>query len=256
MLRGVISFALAGCVALLTVASDVRAADAVPAAVRAAVADPNRPDTDKQRDADRKPAETVAFAGIKKGDHVAELLPGGGYFTRIFSKLVGDKGVVYALVPPPRPNAPAGAPDFAAPINAIAADPNYKNVRVAQLSPDALTPEPVDVVWTSLNYHDLHNRPNADLHAFNQGVFNALKPGGTYIVVDHAAAPGAGTSVTSTLHRIDPETVKSEVLSAGFTLAGESDVLRNPQDPHNVPNRDPSIRGKTDQFVLKFKKPK
>jgi predicted methyltransferase len=257
MLRGVISLALAGCVALLTVGPQARAADAVPAAVRAAVADPNRPDTDKQRDADRKPAESVAFAGIKKGDHVADLLPGGGYFTRIFSKIVGDKGVVYALVPPPRPNAPPGAPDFAAPLNAIAADPNYKNVRVAPINQGgALTPEPVDVVWTSLNYHDLHNRPNADLHAFNQSVFNALKPGGTYIVVDHAAAPGAGTSVTSTLHRIDPEAVKSEVTAAGFMLAGESDVLRNPQDPHTAQVRDPSIRGKTDQFILKFRKPK
>jgi predicted methyltransferase len=257
MLRGVISLALVGCVALLTVGPQVRAGDAVPAAVRAAVADPNRPDADKQRDADRKPAESVAFAGIKKGDHVADLLPGGGYFTRIFSKIVGDKGVVYALVPPPRPNAPPGAPDFAAPLNAIAADPNYKNVRVAPINQGgALTPEPVDVVWTSLNYHDLHNRPNADLHAFNQSVFNALKPGGTYIVVDHAAAPGAGTSVTSTLHRIDPEAVKSEVTAAGFVLAEESDVLRNPQDPHTAQVRDPSIRGKTDQFILKFRKPK
>ena len=86
--------------------------------------------------------------------------------------------------------------------------------------------------------------------------FNALKPGGTYIVVDHAAAPGAGTSVTSTLHRIDPEAVKSEVTAAGFVLAGESVVLRNPQDPHTAQVRDPSIRGKTDQFILKFRKPK
>ena len=93
------------------------AAEKVPAAISAAVADAARPDADKQRDADRKPAESIAFAGIKKGDHVAELLPGGGYFTRIFSKVVGDKGVVYALAPPPRPDAPAGAPDPAAAVD-------------------------------------------------------------------------------------------------------------------------------------------
>lgn len=229
------------------------AADKVPAAVSAAVADASRPDADKQRDADRKPAEVITFAGIKKGDHVAELLPGRGYFTRIFSKVVGDKGVVYALAPPPRPNAPAGSPDPAAAVNAIAAD--YKNVKVATLGADKLSPEPVDVVWTSLNYHDVHNRPNADLAAFNKGVFDALKPGGTYIVIDHAAEKGSGVRDTSTLHRIDAEAVKSEVTAAGFKLAGESDVLRNPQDPHTAGVRDATVQGKTDQFVLKFTKP-
>jgi predicted methyltransferase len=111
-------------------------------------------------------------------------------------------------------------------------------------------------VWTSQNYHDLHNRPNADLAAFNKNVFDSLKPGGTYIVLDHAAEAGSGTRDTSTLHRIDPEVVKTEVTAAGFKLEGQSDVLKNPQDPHTANVRDPSIRGKTDQFILKFRKPK
>ena len=236
--------------AFVVAAPLAQASDKISAGISAAVADAGRPAEDKERDANRKPAETIAFAGIKKGDHVAELLPGGGYFTRIFSKVVGDKGVVYALVPPPRPN----GPDPAAAANAIAAAD--KNVKVATLGQDKLAPEPVDVVWTSQNYHDLHNRPNADLAAFNKNVFEALKPGGTYLVLDHAAEAGSGTRDTSTLHRIDPEVVKTEVTAAGFKLEGSSDVLKNPQDPHTANVRDPSIRGKTDQFILKFRKPK
>lgn len=254
MLRTTCSLTSAFVAGLMILAPVAGAADKIPAAVSAAVADAGRPDADKQRDADRKPAEVIAFAGIKKGDHVAELLPGGGYFTRIFSKVVGDQGVVYALAPPRRPNAPADAPDPAAAVTAIAAD--YKNVKVATLGADKLAPEPVDVVWTSLNYHDVHNRPNADLAAFNKGVFDALKPGGTYIVIDHAAEAGSGVRDTSTLHRIDVETVKTEVTAAGFKLEGHSDVLKNAQDPHTAGVRDATIRGKTDQFVLKFIKPK
>jgi predicted methyltransferase len=256
MLRRSMSSIGALALVLLVTAPHAQAASTVPAGITAAVADAARPDADKQRDADRKPAETIAFTGIKKGDHVAELLPGGGYFTRIISKAVGDKGVVYAVAPPRRPNAPADAPDPAAAVNAIAADPNYKNVKVATARITELSlPEPVDVVWTSLNYHDIHNAPNADLKAFNTSVFNSLKPGGTFIVIDHAAEPGSGVRDTSTLHRIDPEAVKAEVLAAGFVLAGEGDVLRNPQDPHTAGVRDPSIRGKTDQFLFKFRKP-
>jgi predicted methyltransferase len=248
------SRAVAAAAALLLGAPGSGAADKIPAAIRAAVADTGRPDADRQRDSDRKPVEVVAFAGLKAGDHVVELFPGGGYFTRILSKLVGEKGVVYAVVPPPRPNAPAGAPDPAAAMQAMAA--GYKNIRVQTLGQGQLAPEPVDLVWTSLNYHDLHNRPDADLAAFNHDVFRALKPGGVFLVIDHAAEAGSGARDTSTLHRIDPEVVKSEVTGAGFVLEAQSDVLRNPQDPHTAGVRDASIRGKTDQFVFKFRKPK
>ncbi len=238
-------------VVLALALSPLHAADSVPANVAAAVADKARPDADRTRDANRKPGELVAFAGIKAGDKVMDLLPGGGYFTRIFSKVVGDKGIVYAAVPPPPPNAPPGR-DMAAGVKAIAVD--YKNVRVVDLGS---SPEPLDLAWTSNNYHDLHNRPNADLTAFNKQVFDALKPGGTYIVIDHAAEKGSGAAATSTLHRIDPELVKKEVESVGFKLEGESKVLANPSDPHNVPNRDGAVAGfHTDQFVFKFRKPK
>jgi len=119
------------------------------------------------------------------------------------------------------------------------------------------TPEPVDLVWTSQNYHDLHDsfaKP-ADLAQVNAAIFRALKPGGIYVVLDHAALPGSGLSATETLHRIDPATVRAEVEAAGFVYVGESDVLRNPNDPHTAKVFDPSIRGHTDQFVFKFRKP-
>ena len=116
-------------------------------------------------------------------------------------------------------------------------------------------PEAVDLVWTSQNYHDLHNIPNADVADFDRSVFKALKPGGVFIVLDHAAAAGSGFRDTSTLHRIDPEAVKQEVLSAGFKFEAESDVLHNAADDHTLKVFDPAIRGKTDQFILKFRKP-
>lgn len=227
----------------------------VPAAVVAAVANPARPDADRARDADRKPAEVVAFAGIKPGDKVGDIMPGGGYFTRIFSATVGAKGVVYGIAPPRPANAPATAPDMSAAVRAIAADPHFANVKVGAFDTSAKLPEPLDVMWTSLNYHDFQNRPNADLAAFNKWVYDSLKPGGIFIVIDHAAQAGAGKSVTSTLHRIEPAFVKNEVLAAGFKFVGESQVLRNPADDHTQGVRDTGIRGKTDQFVFKFRKP-
>jgi predicted methyltransferase len=227
-----------------------------PANIAAAVADSGRPDADKQRDANRKPAETLAFAGVKPGAQIAELIPGGGYFTRLFSKAVGGSGHVYALVPAPLPDAPADVPDFAARVKAIAADPNYANVSVVVEPFSQLgVPAPVDLVWTSDNYHDLHNFPGLDVGVLNKTVFDDLKPGGIYLILDHSAAAGSGTRDTKTLHRIDPEAVKAEVLAAGFVFVGSSDLLRQSDDPRTAKVFDPVIRGKTDQFVLKFRKP-
>jgi predicted methyltransferase len=239
----------------VTLAANCASAATIPGNIAAAVADGSRPDADKQRDPDRKPAEVLAFVGVKSGAKIAELLPGGGYFTRMLSKAVGSSGHVYALVPARLADAPADV-DFAARVKVIAADPNYANVSVvvepfSQLS----VPTPVDLMWTSQNYHDLHNFPGLDVGVFNKMVFDDLKPGGIYLVLDHTAEAGSGGRDTKTLHRIDPETVKKEVLAAGFVFVGSSDLLRQASDSHSLKVFDPTVRGKTDQFILKFRKP-
>ena len=232
-------------------------AAAPPAYVTAAVADPARPAADTQRDADRKPAAMLEFAGIKPGQSVADLIPGSGYFTRLFSAAVGPTGKVYAVVRAKPADAPADAPDRSAPVRAIAADAHYANVtvNVVPLSEFALAP-PVDVVWTSQNYHDLHNIKDLNVVDFDKAVFAGLKPGGVFIVLDHSAEAGSGFRDTGTLHRIDQQAVRKEVESAGFKFAGESNVLRNKDDPRTAKVFDAAIRGHTDQFILKFVKPK
>jgi predicted methyltransferase len=241
---------------LLALGSLPIAAKPAPAFVNAAVNDAGRPDVDRQRDADRKPADMLAFAGVKQGSTVVELVPGEGYYTRILSKAIGPLGHLYAIAPAPRPDSPASMPDRTAAAKVIASQPGYLNVSVlVQVIQRLELPDHVDLVWTTQNYHDVHNARDIDMLRFNQSIYNALKPGGIYLVSDHTAAPGAPADVTSTLHRIDPETVKKEVLAAGFEFEAGSDLLRNPRDPHTEPVFDPSIRGKTDQFVLKFRKP-
>lgn len=216
----------------------------VPAAIAAAVADPGRPAADTARDPLRKPAQIVAFAGVKPGDKIAEIAPGGGYYTRVLAKAVGPEGKVYALMPGFFANRPGGLDA----INALAEQ--YGNVEVVVVDYAATKlPEPVDLVWTTENYHDL---ANGDIGAVNAWAFAALRPGGTYFVEDHAA-PGTGTSATSTLHRIDPEAVKQQVTSAGFTLEAESDLLHNPDDPHVVSPRE--VQPTSDKFALRFRKP-
>ncbi len=225
----------------------------VPAAVKSAVADSARPAADTERDAGRKPAECVAFAGIKAGDVVADISPGNGYFTRIFSKVVGPKGKVYAVL------AAAGLarrPESGDGMKALAADTHYGNIVFHASDYDKFTtPQPLDVAWTSDNYHDFKNRGEGYTDNMNKAIFAALKPGGIYMVIDHAAEKGSGGRDTSTLHRVDPDLVKKEVTSAGFTFVGESNVLANPADDHKTPNADGAVKGKTDQFVYKFKKP-
>jgi predicted methyltransferase len=239
---------------MLAVACSAAAA-AVPAYITAAVADSARPDGDRQRDADRKPGETLAFAGVKPGDQVVELAPGSGYYTRLLSAVVGPKGKVYAIVSPPKPGAAADAPVPGAAVRAIAADPHYANVTVSvQRVAELKLPVSVDLVWTSQNYHDFHNIPDLNISTINQAVWQLLKPRGIYLVLDHAAEPGSGARDTATLHRIDPQTVLQEVQAANFELVGMSDVLVNKNDPHTAKVFDPQIRGHTDQFIMQFKK--
>ncbi|HEY2049103.1 MAG TPA: methyltransferase [Caulobacteraceae bacterium] len=236
--------AVAGAIALLALSSSAGAQ----ANVSAAVADSNRPADDTARDAARKPADTLAFAKVRPGQTVLEIAPGGGYFTRLLSKAVGPTGHVYSATPP----------QFAKAVTAIAADPAYSNVTVVGVGSQAMTAVPkVDLVFTAQNYHDLHNpAAKLDVPALDKAWFDQLKPGGLFVVVDHVATTGASVPETaSTLHRIDPAFVRKEVESAGFVFDGEANFLHNPADTHALKVFDPSIRGHTDQFVFRFRKP-
>ena len=217
----------------------------------ALAATPARPAEDTARDADRKPADMVAFAGIKPGSQVADMIPGGGYFTRVFSIAVGPTGHVTAIIPA------AAETAYADKSKAVHDLPTtgYPNVSVVASPADPALAGKLDVFWTAQNYHDLHNSlPPEGVIGFNKAVFATLKPGGVYIIVDHAA-PGTGLAATKTLHRIDPATVKAEVVAAGFTFDGESTVLANAADPHSANVFDPTVRGHTDQFAYRFRKP-
>jgi predicted methyltransferase len=241
--------------ALLTVGLAIpsaHAATGIPRYITAAVSDSARPAADTARDSSRKPAETLAFAGVKPGNWVLELAPGRGYFTRLLSTVVGPRGEVtnYSISQPSKPDAPPP------PIVALAAEPHYSNVKVhLQRLIDVKPTNSFDLVWTTQNYHDFHNIEGFDVATLNRAIFAALKPGGIYLVLDHAAEAGSGLRDTKTLHRIDEDTVKQEVKAAGFVLVGESRILHNKDDPHTSKVFDGSIQGHTDQFILKFRKP-
>lgn len=223
-------------------------------AIRAALADPARPTADTARDAARKPAEILALAEVEPGDKVADFIMGGGYFTRLLARTVGDKGKVYAYQPAEFIQFQAS---YGEQQKAVAGA--YANVAPLSMPVAAVAfPEPLDAIITVQNYHDMHlNIAPADLAGkVDKVLFDALKPGGVLLVVDHAAAAGAPFSVADTLHRIDPAAARKEIEAAGFEFVEESKLLANPADPRTASVFDPAIRGKTDQFIYKFRKPR
>jgi predicted methyltransferase len=229
--------------------SAANAAPDVPPAIAAAVSDSARPDADKARDANRKPAEVMAFAGVKPGMVVAELAPGGGYYTRMLAKAVGPRGKVYALVTPAQAARPGGLDA----INAIAAA--YPNVKVLPVDyTTMMLPEKADMFWTTENYHDFHNGPTANIPALDKAVFSNLRPGGIFYVEDHSAAPGAGLEATSKYHRMDEAIAKSELTAAGFKIDAEGDLLHNPSDDRATSNSEAG-HFVTDRFMLKLVRP-
>ena len=223
----------------------------------AAVSDAARPAEDTARDADRKPADMLAFAKVKPGETVVDYIPSKGYFTRLFSAAVGPKGTVYAATPQFLIDAITKAGKPLPP--SIAGEPGRGNVHdvVARDGSLGVPAGSAGLVWTSQNYHDVHIRAGAaGVAELNKAAFAALRPGGTYVVLDHAAQPGIDEATIQKLHRIDEAMVKQEVLAAGFTLDGESTLLaNNPADPRTANVFDPTIRGHTDQFILRFRKP-
>ena len=224
----------------------------VPDSLRKAVASPRRPAEDVKRDDGRKPAETMAFYGIKPGMKVAELMTTKGYFTAVLAETVGDTGKVYGQ------NSKwlrERFKDNQRPLSQLIDKQGYKNiVELDTELEDPKLPDGLDAAFMIMFYHDCFWL-NVDRAAMNKAVFKALKPGGIYGIIDHHAGPGMGITDVNKNHRIERYVVVDEVTKAGFTLAEETDLLENSQDPLNVPVFQQELRGHTHQFVLKFKKP-
>ena len=213
------------------------------------LASQSRPAKERESDASRKPAEVIRFFGIERGDKVADLLTGGGYWTRILVPLVGPEGRVYAG------NNPFFARFYTDAFNALLAEPAFKGVVRIDGPVDKLAlPKDgsLDAVIMVMAYHDLF-LTEEDRGALNRAVFAALKPGGVYGIVDHDAGPGAGTGKIESLHRVEKKVVVDEIQAAGFKLAGDGAFLRNSADDHSKKIFD--LAGNTDRFVLRFDKP-
>jgi predicted methyltransferase len=193
----------------------------------------------------------IAFIGVRKGDQVADIV--GGRLTASLARAVGPTGKVYAVETAEVVKVHPQALDM---MQSLATQ--SPNVIVSDDPVASALPAGLDAVVIRQNYHDLYDKfmGPADVPAFNKAVFAALKPGGVYVVLDHAAAAGSGISATDTLHRIDPARVKADVLAAGFKLDAESSILANASDDHTKNVFDPSVRNHTDQFLYRFKKPK
>jgi predicted methyltransferase len=235
----------------------VVAQDGLATAIEAALASPERPAADREQDARRKPAALLAFAGIAPGMQVMDVFSAGGYYTELLSRVVGKNGKVIAYNNPPYAKfAEKGI---------VARYAGNRLLNVEQLTVEVdkleLAPRSLDAAIFVMSFHDLYWRPAdgswpptdpaqllAKLHA-------ALKVGGVVVVQDHVATPGGDTAgVVDKLHRIDPTVVRREFEKAGFAFDGESAMLAHPDDDHSRLVFDPAIRGKTDQFVYRFRR--
>ena len=219
----------------------------------AALADPDRPQADRDRDEARKPAEILAFAQVTPGEKVGDYLMGGGYWTRLLSNVVGPEGKVYAFQPD---EFIAFRPAYGDEQNAaVTGRPNTVALRGPVAAPPF--PEKLDPIITVATLHDLY------IGAMPQGtgpkaltaLFTALKPGGTLLVIDHSALAGAGLAAANTVHRMDRDAAIAALTAAGFKVEAESAVYLRADDPRTANVFDPAIRGKTDQFVLRLRKP-
>ena len=252
-MRRSLFLAATAALALSTAIAAPVAAQSTPDTVyAAALADPVRTDADRARDAARHTAATLAFAEVAPGQAIGDMIIGGGYFTRTFSAAVGAEGHVTGWQPA---EFVAFAAVYGQALVDIAELPNVSAMDSPLATP--AWPEGLDLIFTAQNYHDLHLNavPDGSAARVNAAAFAALKPGGLYVVIDHVAAAGSDLSVADQLHRIDPATVRAEVEAAGFVLEAEDDALINPEDPLTANVFQPLIRGRTSQFMLRFRKP-
>ena len=239
--------------AILLSCSTTGATPRIGQGIAAAIADPSRPEIDRAKDTARHPAELLTLIHLRVGQTVADIWP-GDYWDRLFANVVGPSGKVYAV------HLVEGDKDdkIVTPAAGSRSLPGHANVTAVVTHPNTFSlPTQVDLIWIRQNYHDLYDpfMGPADVVAFNKAVFQALKPGGRFLVIDHVAPDGSKLEATNTTHRIDPAVVKADMAAAGFRFVGESAVLRNLADPHTAKVFDPSVRGHTDQFVYVFQRP-
>ena len=222
-------------------AQNVRFADAI--------MDPRRPEAEVARDPQRFPLEMLQFIDVRPRMRIADIRPEEGYFTRLFAPVVGPEGRIYAFVPTLTAGREQG---YAEGLQA-----EYGNVTPIIGLLDQMTfPEPLDVVFMGQEYHDFHiGRFDVDVAEMNRRVFAALRPGGLYVILDHSGRPGTGNTEVESLHRIEGAFLRREVEAAGFIFEGETRVVANPDDPLDISVFDESIRGRTDQFVYRFRRP-
>jgi predicted methyltransferase len=243
--------AIAAATALLAFAAG--ATPPVSTGISSAISDPSRPDSDRAMDQARHPAELLAFLHVRSGQTIADVWP-GDYWDRLFADVVGPRGKVYAV----HLIEADAAEKVATPAAGAMPIAEHANVMAVVTHPNMFSlPTKADIIWIRQNYHDLYDpfMGPADVAAFNKAVFQSLKPGGRFVVIDHVAPAGSKLAATNTLHRIDPDVVKSDMAAAGFVFVGESNALRNPADPHTARVFDPSVKGHTDQFVYVFRRP-
>jgi predicted methyltransferase len=246
---GLVGLALGLVMALATPAHASDSADSLAAALAAS----DRSDAEKLRDVGRKPAEIIAFLGVEPGMTVLDLVAASGYYTEVLSEAVGEKGKVYAQNPPRLLQMREGAADKA--MTSRLAGGRLANVERldVDLAEVSLAPGSVDAAMTALNYHDIHNGSGAEAAAgFLEKIYSLLKPGAVLGIIDHHGNEGADNE---SLHRIHEGVVLAAVEASPFELDTSSDLLRNPEDDHSHNVFEDSIRGKTDRFVLRLRKP-
>lgn len=231
---------------------------APPAGISAAVAAPGRTADNIKLDESRKPAEVLKFLGLRPGMHVLDLFGGNAYWAEIMTPVVGSRGHVTVWEP-----TQFYSPETKSAFAAFATQHANVSIMTSPFEAAALPKNYADLVMLNLNYHDTYWQsekygiPKMDPDAFLKAVYAAMKPGAVIGVIDHVASPNSDTRATvEKFHRIDPAVVKADFKRAGFVFAGSSDILRNPADDHSLLVFDPKIRGKTDRFVFKFKKPR
>ncbi len=224
---------------------------------------PDRPAGDLARDARSKPIEILHFLGVRPGMRVADLQAGTGYYTELLSRVVGDDGLVLMQ------NSETFLRVLGDAARQRTANNRLPNVVVLHSETDdlKLPPAGLDAILMVLIYHDLYFRPedcrprpapcawNPDPDRFFEQIHEALVPGGVLLVIDHVAAPGTGKRSAQTLHRIEPAFARRDIESRGLVFDGQLDVLRNPRDNHTLSVFDPNVRGHTDRFVYRFRKP-